>query len=366
MSDNPLSSGWTNVDDEQVPVRVASSAAPASQKISASPASVDPQQEHTHHKRAEASIAPNPGAMRLSAFAGIAIVLIFGALYLGIDSLRGSLTNDTASGTTVTITADGQFSPSNVSVTAGGTLVLENKNKDPQVIKVRGSGSELFPVQVLFDTPYTFVIPVDVTGVFTYVSETLPDSQQLTITVTPAMEATAAPTPDAASNTNSLPISDPQAVVPIPDTQTPQNTADIPLPFGESDARVAAQTTEVPVLDTSVSVQPTEQATTITAATEDGNATEIFSVGASKSSAEPTSVQPSGTIAINPYTVGSAKNEGSTIAKSAKNLHSGAPLLQARRRPSMNASTGPAAWGVFLGSILLMMFAYQFLLRKFE
>ena len=210
-------------------------------------APVHVEQEHTHEKRAEASIAPNPGAMRLSAFAGIAVVLVIGALYLGINSLRGSLPDTTGTGATVPITEDGQFTPPNISVTAGGTLTIENKNKDPQVIKAKESGSELFPVQVLFDKPYSFVIPVDVAGVFTYVSETLPNSQQLTITVTPAMEAAATTIPNTAPAPDSLPIPDPQAI--------------IPLPFGEPMQEKPQILTEVPVLETSVSAQPVEPPT---------------------------------------------------------------------------------------------------------
>lgn len=350
MSDNaPLSSGWTNVDDEAPSVRVSEVAAAEKQAPAVAPQMMQ-EPERVSAKKTEASIAPNSGAMRLSAFAGIAIVLVFGTLYVGIDNLRGSLTDGNASDATITITQDGHFDPASVTVTAGGNLTIENKNSDPQVIKVKEGSNELFPVQVLFEKPYVFVVPNDAAGIFTYISETLPNGEQVEITVQPAIEASAVTETEESTVIESGP--------PIEDMDG------FPLPFGgpvvaEPEPMPAAPVTleSVPVI-----VEPLEAAHTV----HDNTAEEI-SIGEAKT--DNAATFSSGEIPTNPFTVAAAGkrgNAGSRIANNAKNLHSGAPLLQMRRRPESNASTGPASWGVFIGSIVLMFAVYRAAMMKIE
>ncbi len=348
MSDNaPLSSGWTNVDDEAPSVRVSEVAAAEKQAPAVAP-QVMQEPERVSAKKTEASIAPNPGAMRLSAFTGIAVVLVLGTLYVGIDNLRGNLTEGNTSDTTITITQDGHFDPASVTVTAGGSLTIENKNSDPQVIKIKEGSNELFPVQVLFEKPYVFAVPSDVSGTFTYVSETLPNGEQVEITVQPAIES-AAVTEEPTAIESGPPIEDMDG---------------FPLPFG---GPVVAEPEPMPaapvILESApVIVEPTEAAHTV----HDNTAEEI-SIGEAKTGNAATFS--SGEIPTNPFTVAAAGkrgNAGSRIANNAKNLHSGAPLLQMRRRPESNASTGPASWGVFIGSMVLMFAVYRAAMMKIE
>ncbi len=348
MSDNvPLSSGWTNVDDEAPAVRVSEVANDQKQAPIAIPQVIQIP-EHVSTKKREAAIAPNPGAMRLSAFAGIAIVLVIGTLYVGIDNLRGSLTEENASSASITITEDGHFDPASVRVTAGGSLTIENKNSDPQVIKVKEGSNELFPVQVLFEKPYVFAVPSDISGTFTYVSETLPNGEQVEIVVQPAIEASAV-------------IEEPAAIESEPPVE---NMDAFPLPFG---GPVVAEPEPVPAAPAIEESVPITIETTETAHTLHENTAEEISIGESKT--ENVASFSSGEIPTNPFTVATAGkngNGGSRIASTVKNLHSGAPLLQMRRRPESNASTGPAAWGVFIGAMVLMFALYRTAMMKLE
>ncbi len=355
MSDNSVSAGWTNTDDDAAPVRVSSPEKLPNQE-KAEPVAVAATEQaapQIHQKRPEASVAPNPGAMRWSAFTGIAVVVVLGTLYLGIDNLRGSLTEGSGSSVTVTITEDNHFSPTEVRVTAGGTLTFENKNKDPQVIKVK-EGNELFPTQVLFEKPYVFVVPTDTQGIFTYVSETLPDGEQVMITVTPAIEAAAAL--EGTQETSSLPPIDTSSLPPIEDMN------DFPLPFGGAVEVEPQSAPETPVIETSVEVAPQEppRIEERHAATVHDSNPEDISVGSEGSSEAATF--DSGAIPTNPFTVGTAKdrgNRGSEIARAEKNLHQGAPLLQMRSRPRANTETGNELWLALIPTLVLMTLAYR-------
>lgn len=346
MSDNPLSSGWT-VDDDAVPVRVSAADTSSHQEtptlatVPAVPVAIP----EAYQKRPEATIAPNPGAMRLSAFSGIAVVLVLGTLYLGIDNLRGSLTDGNTTAT-VTITEDKHFSPTSLTVVAGGTLTFENKNKEPQVIKVK-EGNELFPTQVLFEKPYSFVVPTDVTGVFTYISETLPEGEQVVITVTPSIEASAVP------ESSSAPA---EALPPIEDMN------DFPLPFGGAVEAQPEPAPETPAIETSIQA-PAQEAPVLEekpAAPTHDNTPEDISVGSGGSNEA--AIFDSSAIPTNPFTVGTAKDRGhagSTIASTAKNLHKGAPLLVMRSRPRANAETGNKLWLALIPALVLMALAYR-------
>lgn len=337
MPSDPIHTGWTNVEDDGtaaesiVPVRISSNVQPS---------------VAVH----EASNQPNPRAMRLSAITGIALVLVGIAFYVGIDNLRGSLTDTGGGITTVTITADGHFDPASVSLAAGSTLTIENKNENPQVIKVK-EGSELFGSQVIFDQPFTFVIPANVTGSFTYFSETLPDDQTLVITVAPAIEAATAPTE------NALP----------PAETSPPEMNQIPMPFGSGPITPLSPTpTPPPTGDglpaPELSVAPSAlQENVPPVSTDSANGTEIISVGSGAPSSEPATFDQSG-IPTNPYTVasGKGKNDSRAIAAAQKNLHSGAPLLAMQsRRPRSNASTGPTVWLALLPAMLGMVLVYR-------
>ncbi len=355
MSIPLVNAGWTNTDDDAPSVRVtAASAAKKDETIAMqtkSPASELPV-VHKYEKH-NVSVQPNPQAMRLSAVAGIALVLIAMTMYLGIDTLRGSLTQSGSTVTTVTITAGNTFSPPTIAVAAGTTITLENKNPNPEVIKSR-DGRELFPTQLIFDKPYTFTIPADVSGTFTYISETMPEDQTLTIVVTPTIEAGAL----SSSIPSSTSTSPADSVL---------NADDFPLPFGgpvepvsnPSAASPSDLSVTAPVLEA-----PTPQASTNVSILDGSNTTEVISVGGSSPAEQKNDVSFGGNaIPTNPYTVGSKnayRNAGSDIAASSKNLHGGAPLLEMQQyRPRVNTSTGPAAWGVFVSAVLLMCVAYK-------
>ena len=287
--------GWTTIEDGQpIPVR-----------------SAEPEPQHVSQ--------PKASTMRLSAALGISVVLIGAVFTIGLDTLRGSLTSVDHRSTTITITADGHFSPTAVTVSPGSTLSIENKNADPQVIKVT-SGNELFGAQVIFSTPFNFTVPVGVSGTFTYFSETLPEDRTVTITVAPAMEAGA---------------------------------IDIPIPFDnpQPSPTSSASSLEAPA---TLSVTPSAQESTASlpsGVAEPSNETAVISLGsATGTSSAETLTQ--GNLPTNPYTVatsGERKQNAASIASAEKKLHGGAPLqLMSRIRPRTTASTGPEGWLLLL------------------
>ena len=370
MADSPITGGWTNTDDEAPSVRITTGDAPVTEQPKKGPTVVITKQTpdslpeiHKFEKR-QAYIQPNPHAMRMSAVAGIAIVIIAVTMYIGIDTLRGSLTESGGTVTTITMTTDNQFSPATVTVAAGTTLSLENKNpSNPQVLKVK-AGSELFPTQVIFDKPYTFTIPTGISGTFIYTSETMPQDRTLTITVTPAIEAAASSVSSSVSAAQNIPV--------IPSVQPSSapideitNVDDFPLPFGgpmhPAENPAAAAPTAVSVAPQIASSSSSNVGVTIE---RQSDTTQIISVGGTQSSESNDTVTfASGEIPTNPYTVANAKRNGGAsqaIAQNMKNLHNGAPLLAMRQyRATRNTSTGPAAWGIFLSAILLMFAAYR-------
>lgn len=320
MGNIDIKSDWNTIDDvgETVPV---------SDGLQTSA----PVQKAMENKESAAA-KPHPVGMHLSAFTGIAIVVIAATMYVGVDSLRGSLTDTGGTGTTtITMTADNRFSPSAVSVTAGTTLILENKNANPQVLKAKAA-PELFPTQVLFEKPVTFVIPAGTQGTFTYVSETMPKEELLTITVRPAMEAAA--------------------------LQNAEGTADLPpLPFG-------GPLSEIVSSQATSARSGGESLVTVVPATggssESAEAVPVISVGGSVShSTAPAVLEKSSDIPENPYTVANAKRSPN-IATTAEKLHSGAPLLDyPEYRPRTNANTGSEVWFVLIAAFGALTVAYR-------
>ncbi len=130
--------------------------------------------------------APSKRGMQLAAVAGIGTVVMIGfGLSFGLESLRGSLLNESA--VKVTITADGHFAPSQVTVHPGDILTIESKKTDPQVLSPKDPAAELFGMEVVFGDPFTFTVPENaVLQSYQYHSETLSPEEMLTITVTEA------------------------------------------------------------------------------------------------------------------------------------------------------------------------------------
>ncbi len=345
-SDDSISAGWNALDEEPVAVRVgATTAAPSPSAAPIRTATVPVQPKKIEHPTEQV----NPRGMQLSAFAGIAVVLVGIIFYFGIDSLRGSLLGEIASsGVTVNVTKEGHFSPSTVSIAGGSTLTLVNQNTDPQVIKVK-TGKDLFATQVLFDKPYVFQVPTDAAGTYTYFSETLPDTEILVITVT-------APIETAISSSSASP----QPTDTAPSSQ-------IPLPFGGGDfvpEPAASSSAPSVVLQTQQSSSVMNTATTTTT-----NGTETITLGIAaqgSSSSSPASFM-SNAIPTNPYTVSATKDlpaEGISqleeISKLADTLHGGAPLQQiTTHRPRTVTTTGPDVWFVLIPALALMYAAYR-------
>lgn len=316
-----IHAGWHDTGEEPVPVRVTES---SGKQTVARPISTPMTRQPLTHANIPAT-GVSPHAMQAAAILGIGIVLLLTALYFGIDSLRGSLTGETGNTTAVEITTDGHFSPASISVAAGSTLSIENKNKDPQVLKVK-SGRPLFPVQVLFTTPYTFTVPTDAAGTYTYVSETLADTETLTIVVTASVESAAAPAGTAQNNVAS---------------------DQIPLPFGDSTMSSAPAQQE--------RVEPAISAL----ATEHSSDTAMIDLATGQTDADVSLSQ--NQLPTNPYTVAAAKSgksQSATIAASAKaKLHSGAPLSQ--YRPRAVTQTGPELWLLLFPAMFALCIVYR-------
>ena len=322
MTDPSIHTGWTSIDEEIVPVRTKQTPSQTSEDVGV----------HATPALSHAASA-NPNGLWLSAITGVWIVLLLVVSYVGIDTLRGSITGENAGATTIAITADGHFSPATVTIAAGNTLTLENQNKNPQVIKPKGT-SALFPEQVLFEQKsYSFTIPVHVAGTYVYSSDTLPDDQTVTITVIAAIETQG-------GAVSSIPVSD-MTNFPIPFGDSSQV---VPAPSSSS-APIVSVTTPIPETTTQISDEPA-----------------VISLGeAAPSSTEATFGN--NAIQANPYTVGTESEHtkiAEKIAGSAKKLHSGAPLaLQQRYHARTNASTGSELWLALLPALALMGVAYR-------
>lgn len=336
--------GWHSTDDE-VPVPVRTSA-PAPKKEVPITHINEPRVQHVappHVTLKHAVVeAPDPKSMRLAAALGMSIVLGAAAFYFGVGSLRGDLTG-TDSATTVTITAEGTFSPATLTVHPGDTVTIENKNADPQVLKPKNNRT-LFPVQVIFQDPYTFSVAADAVGPYIYISETLPEELTLTFNV----EGGAAPTSSSVASTDS--------------------DFDIPLPFAEQTVPVAkpaaSSSSSVAVaIQTSSSSSSSSISSTPAATVHSGETATIDLGGAQSSSSQ--AAMGGGNIPTNPYTVkdGLAKQQQNLIAKQNKEetLHSGAPLLQTKTHtPKRVTETGPeGALLLLIPALLGMVLVYR-------
>ncbi len=323
MPNDAIHTGWTTTDETPVPVRVGSTPPPAADPLPISPIA-------TQRAKTQGTIGPvtteSQMGLWLSALAGMGIVVIISIFAIGMDTLRGSLSGDESNTQTVTITPDGHFSPATLSIPQGALLTIENKSTDPQVLKVK-EGPELFPVQVLFDTPFAFSVPPTALGTYMYFSETLPDDRTLIITVTKAIET------------------QPTALAP--------DAALFPIPFADSLQPIDTPAKEPASL--SVEQEPLKQGDT------NGDAPVLIELGANSEAGEIETLGQNA-IAVNPYTVGSeaSKKMSEDIAGKSAKLHSGAPLLDnPRYHPRSNTSTGPVAWGVCVGAMLLFLAAYK-------
>ncbi len=294
MLDDKTITGW-NATDQDPPVPAEAAAILAVHRGILHPQSESPQN--------------STAGTRMAAFLGVSLVFLSMTFTLGIGTLLGDITGGNA-GTTVEITAEGYFSPNAITLNTGDTFTLTNKNADPQVIKSTDE-RELFPVQVLFNTDFVFIVPSDASGTFTYFSETLPDDKTLTITITGAAPVSPA-----------------------------EESLEIPLPF--DDIPTASVSSSIP----SISVEKTEHS---------GETATISLAGNAGISSSEASVPVTGSkIPTNPYTVGSSYQRD-TIAAAVKtqNLHSGAPLDQlVQHKPRTVTQTGPE------GALMLLLPAF--------
>jgi len=327
LPDNSLHAGWHSTDEESVPVR--------SESLAKTPGlPVDNLSGQKDITRSAQHITPTqdfPGkrSMRLSAVTGITIVLIGVGLYYGFINLKGSVT-DTGTSVTVSITTDGQFDPAQVTLHAGDNLTITNVNKDPQVLKTM-TDKDLFPVQVIMETPFVFTVPSGAEGTYTYVSETLPDDRTLTITVEPSKESSGSDTAEFSSSSSSE-----------------LTAADIPLPFGSGPVvQASSSSSEAAVASSAPAVAASDQNKETVSISLSGG-------GAGSSSSEP--ALDSSKIPTNPYTVGTKSSQPQVSEQLAQNLenteqlHSGAPIRELRNHtPTKVTSTGPE------GSLLLFI-----------
>ncbi len=314
-SDSPMT-GWNATDDESpVPIKVSKSEGPAMVLPSGDAIDLTQKQHGMEFKRND--VMPNARSMRLSAMFGIGIVLAVAAFSFGLGNIQGDLTHDTS--IAITITADGTFSPSTSAAHPGDTITITNENADPQVLK-SSNGRELFSAQVVFDTPFSFVIPDTAMGAYVYTSETLPADRTLTITVTPKTVATVQSAPST------------------------QSDSQIPIPFGDGPVvpTTASSTPSSPVID----VQPTEHSSDAV----------VISLGGAQNTVSSSAASTNANVPTNPYTVQSGLEKISqtqSIIDNAQNeeqLHSGAPLKQlATHTPKTVTETGPA------GALLLLI-----------
>lgn len=307
--------GWHSTDDEVVvPVRQSAMQTASEQ---AGPAADISHGNADHIVLHHHGATVNPASMRLSAFLGVVLVLGAIGFHFGLDNIFGDLTGGSeTTDVTVEITTEGVFEPDTITLHPGDKLTLTNKNPDPQVIKSK-DGREIFPVQVLFETPFEFTVPTDANGTFTYFSETLPDDKTLTITIEPKQAA-------------AITSSEPATEAPL----------EIPLPFAGG---------ETVSTSTETSAQSSSSAPAVAIQkTEHSGETATISLGGSET--QETNLQESFTsqIPVNPYTVTSGLEQQNKIeaivaaAKEAQNLHSGAPLQQiVTHKPKSVTSTGP-------------------------
>lgn len=326
QSDNTQNGGWHFTDDE-TPVAVRSSGQSQAAPVSGNGPALD----IAHANREPVSIAPqsnvNARGMTASAVLGVLIAVTGIGMYAGFGGLAGQLTGGSTDSVAITVTKEGEFSPSSAEIHPGQTVTITNENVDPQVLKSR-NGRDLFPVQVIFDTPYTFTVASDATGPYIYYSETLPEDKTLTLTVTPAVQAA---TESSVSSSVSSSV----------------EAFDIPLPFGDTPLQPTASSAPAVTVASSAS-------TVATTSSDDRITISLGGASSSASSIETTA----GSLPTNPYTVGST-----TSAPVIDNLHSGAPLQQiTQHQPRSVTSTGPEG---FVFVLILSMFGVAFFFKRY-
>lgn len=342
MSPDNLIPGWNATDDEVVvPVRDSSATVQPSQY--AGPAADIAPTSADHIVLRHAAQTVNPMTMRFSAILGVILVLGAIGLHFGFGNIFGDLIIGTdVANTTIEITEDGAFFPDSITLHPGDTLNIINHNVDPQVIKSKGD-TELFPVQVLFDTSFEFTVPDTANGTYTYFSETLPDDKTLTIIVTPGESPTVETTP----------------------TPSQEDFNEIPLPFVDD----APDTIPVPDISSSSSSQSSAAATVSIQNTEHSSETATISLRESQTaSSEASENDTPSNLPVNPYTVSSGLEQQSRIqaiteaARQAQELHSGAPLQEmVKHKPTTVTKTGPEGALVLL---LPALFAVLIINRK--
>lgn len=346
MTDSPLHSSWNSIEpsDERVPVRGA----------------VEPHElpvRRTANVRVQSLDA---GHMHFAALTGIGIVLALGTIfYFGTDSLRGSLT-DGVSTVNISITEEGTFDPPQVTVQPGDTLVITNDNPDPQVLKSSGT-SDLFVTQLLFDEPFSFEVPTSALGkTYTYVSETLPETESLTIVVAD---------PAAIATQSSEASSEPQDIIPLPTESSSSEEAVIASSESSSESS-SSSSYSIPVVQ--ASAPRTGQPLVVTLISSSIPASTVHNTGSPTSF----SLKPAGTVQSssslpsisgnsdklpsNPYTIGNRQEaerlgllpkKSSSSSSSSASLHAGANLRRitepvrqqttVTKKPAKNVETGP-------------------------
>lgn len=333
MSLDSIRAGWTATDEgEDIPVRSGLMKADAP-----TPAPVVSLMHEAQKKRTHTGAA-DPRLMHLSAVIGIGGVLLAAAFYFGFLNIQGLLTGSivTPQTQTVTITAAGEFDPTSVTVYPGESVVFKNDNADPQVLKSKDD-REIFPVQVLFEDPYTTTVPADANGTYVYFSETLPEDKTLTISV--AAQAVASST---------APISEEQNIeIPIP-------------PMIEPSA--------LPIMLTS-SVSSSVDTVSVSSGNGQGENTVINLRGETASSAGSVTFDTS-KVPVNPYTVasGGRSSASTNIAKNVavkSTLHSGAPAEITKHTPRVITESGPSDILMLLGAAFALFgVVYQTAMKR--
>jgi len=316
MSPNALPAWHTTEDDQPVRVKIVSEVP-------------HPLPQNARPRHSEPLPLQPRSSLGVSALLGIGAVLVLLVWYFGLGSnLLGDIGQEE---NVLTITAEGVFDPTEMTLHPGGTLTIRNEHADPQVLK-SVSGRELFPVQVVFEEPVTITIPSDALGPYSYFSETLPEGT-VTFVIAEAMEQSAA-SEDAREN--ELLGDDP-----------------IPIPFGSDEIPTSAPSA------TPVTPPETEAIISTHAA---GPATISLGGSASRASSEGRKIS-SVNIPTNPYTVGATGADqylaGAVQEFDEDTLHSGAPLAQyTEYRPPVATATGPEHTAVLVLFLAGIAFAF--------
>ena len=342
---NPIA-GWNSTDDTPVPVRSADGR--AVRKAPAVAIGGPGKDIEAPLSRLHSTQSVDTKMMRLSALTGIGCVLVIAVLYFGVGSLKGDVSQ---SDSTITITTQGTFQPTELSIAPGKELLFINENENPQVIKVK-DGRDFIPVQVVFSDPVRVTVPADAAGEYILYSETLADTQQVVIMVG-SIENSAAQT--SSSSVSSVQSSE-EINIPIPSSlSSSQSSVNFVAPVATASSS-SAMHRAAPSQAVATAVAPETM--------EHSTDTVVMSFGGSSSSVQSSVAFTDRGIEPNPYVVG---NVGALQQKNAilaskggktSTLHSGAPLIQTQR-PIRTTDSGPAgtllalfviALGVFVGA----------------